>query len=85
MCGSAPVVMRPVNDSDQNGAVVDEGEAAEAGHGSSRVASGDEWAFFLAVSFIYINKSQFNRVLRSSNCIKLYIAHEKNVRKIWPL
>ena len=36
------------NDSDQNGAVVDEDEAAEAGHGSSRVASGD----VLAVSFI---------------------------------
>ena len=29
------------NDSDQNGAVVDEDEAAEAGHGSGRVASGD--------------------------------------------
>ena len=29
------------NDSDQKGTVVDEDEAAEDGHGSSRVASGD--------------------------------------------
>ena len=43
MCGSAPVVMRPVNDSDQNGAVVDEDEAAGGGHGVGRVALGDVW------------------------------------------
>ena len=42
------------NDSDQNGAVVDEDEAAEAGHGSSRVASGDVFlsSFLQYLSFI---------------------------------
>ena len=40
------------NDSDQNGAVVDEDEAAEDGHGSSRVASGDVFSFLQYLSFI---------------------------------
>ena len=61
MCGSAPVVMRPVNDndSDQNGAVVDEDEAAGGGHGSNRVALGDVWVLlscgiFHIIYIIYI-------------------------------
>ena len=42
------------NDSDQNGAVVDEDEAAEAGHGSSRVASGDVCSIFHIIYIVYI-------------------------------